>query len=424
MLVNKKKDMTPFDMKRRPAKQYPFLLPIIWGGSYIMTRQFKLKINKINMKKIKPPYLVISTHQGFSDYYIGPLAMFPRRAMYVSDMEGFAAFGKWLYRGIGCIGKRRYVPDTTVISNMKYAFSKGQSVMLFPESRHSNVGTTAYIPDNIGRLAKYFGVPVVTLSVNGSYLANPFWQEEKTHKVPIKVQMECIYDADTLKNTSADDIQTKIEEKLTYDEYDYQHKTGFLIKEKDRAEGLEKALYQCKACGKPYHMTTRGATLTCESCNESWILSEDGWLVDDKQKKIHIPDWYKWQRANVIDTLRKEPQFTQTFNVTVEALPNEKGFIPLGDGTLTLDETLFVLDFTDINGNKQKLISKHEQRESVQTEYNYRKKGPCIVLSDKDCCYYLYPKSKSFQPTELQFIGEYLYQKYKKQKAKKQNKFT
>ena len=48
---------------------------------------------------MKPPYLVLSTHQGFSDYYIAPLALFPHRANYVSDMEGFAAFERdWLYR--------------------------------------------------------------------------------------------------------------------------------------------------------------------------------------------------------------------------------------------------------------------------------------------------------------------------------------
>ena len=243
MLNNKSKDMTPFNMKRRPAKQYPFLLPLIWGASFLMTRQFHLKIEKINMKKRKPPYLVICTHQGFSDYYIGPLALFPHRGVYVSDMEGFAAFGKWLYRGVGCIGKRRYVPEIHVISNIKYALSKKQSVVIYPESRHSNVGTTAYVPENIGRLAKLLKVPVVTISVKGSYLANPFWREEKTRKVPIKVKMECIFDKDQVRKATEVEIQKKIEEKLSYDEYQYQHEEGFLIKAKDRAEGLEKPLF-------------------------------------------------------------------------------------------------------------------------------------------------------------------------------------
>lgn len=116
--------MTPYNMARKPSKQNPFLLPLIWGGSYLMTRPFHLKITKNKMNNIKPPYLVLSTHQGFSDYYIAPLAMFPHRAVYVSDMEGFAAFGNGLYRGLGCIAKRRYVPDISVVQNMRYALSK------------------------------------------------------------------------------------------------------------------------------------------------------------------------------------------------------------------------------------------------------------------------------------------------------------
>ena len=105
MNINKKQDMTPFDMKKRPCKQNPALLPLIWGISFTMTRKFGLKIKRTGMKGIKPPFLVISTHQGFSDYYIAPLSVFPRRASYISDMEGFAAFGNTLYRKIGCIGK-------------------------------------------------------------------------------------------------------------------------------------------------------------------------------------------------------------------------------------------------------------------------------------------------------------------------------
>ena len=40
------------------------------------------------------------------------------------------------------------------------------------------MGTTSRIPGNMGKLAKLMKVPVVTLSVHGSYLAGPFWDEE------------------------------------------------------------------------------------------------------------------------------------------------------------------------------------------------------------------------------------------------------
>lgn len=403
MLVNKKRNMTPYDMARRPAKQYPILMPLLWAGSWVMTRQFGLKVDKSGLKGIKPPYLVIATHQGFSDYYIAPLAMFPRRAMYVSDMEGYAAFGNWLYRGLGCIPKRRFVADISVIRNIKYGLKKGQAVFVYPESRHSNVGTTAYISSEMARLCKMLKVPVVTLTANGSYLANPFWDEEHTRRVPMRAKMELLCDAERLATIDQQELQDLIENKLQYDEYRYQQDNNILIKDAKRAEGLHKALYKCRCCGVSNLMTSSGSSIKCGGCGTKWELTEDGWLVDDKtNSKTHIPDWYEWQRGYEIDNI---DGLSEKYEVRVEALPNEYGFVDLGNGMLELDANEFVLT---IDGKRMSFP--HWIRESVQTEYNYRGKGMAIVLSTADCCYYIYSDDKRFQPTRLQFIGEYLYQ--------------
>lgn len=399
----------PFDMSQKPSKQYPFLMPIIWLGSYIMTRPHKLKIEKENMAGVKPPYLVIAAHQGFADYYIGPLAIFPHRAIYVSDMEGFAAFGKWLYRGLGCIGKRRYVPEIFVIKHIKYALSINQSVFIYPESRHSNVGTTAYIPKNLGRLAKMMNVPLVVLSENGSYLANPFWDEENTRKVPIKAKLTCLYNKEALKNASAEEVQQKIEEALIYDEYKYQKDNKIKISYKKRAEGLHKPLYQCINCDTKYDMTSYDSYLKCNCCGKKWEMNEYGELLSNEKNaaSIHIPDWYEKEKNNLISELNKlSDSFLKEYNVSIEALYNENGFVSMGEGKLTVNSLEFELET-----EKSEHHFPHAVRESVQTEYNYKGKGMCIVLSTSNCCYYIYSKDKDFNPTELQFIGEYFYQK-------------
>lgn len=424
MLVNKKGDMTPFDMSKPPMKQKWYLMPLIWGGSWLMTRQFKLKVQKKNMDYFKPPYLVISTHQGFSDYYIAPLALFPHRANYVSDMEGFAAFGEWLYRAIGCVGKRRYVSDLSVVKNIKLALESGQSVVLYPESRHCNVGTTSYIPRNIGKLVKMMQVPLVILTAHGSYLANPFWDEEHTRKVPMEATLEGVYTAEQVATLSAKQIQQTIEEKLQYDEYAWQQSQSLKISCKDRAEGLYKALYQCRVCEEEFSMRSSGSRLWCEKCGARWELTEDGWLKgfegnlhepesagQEKDAIIHIPYWYEWQRKNV-EREAGRGDFTLTFQVRVEALPNANGFVNLGEGILAMDEKGFNLELKEVgikNPHPRRIYFPHHTRESVQTEYNYRGKGMAIVLSTKDCCYYIYSDDKHFNPTKLQFAGEYFY---------------
>lgn len=409
---NKARDMTPFDMGEDPAKQNPLLMPVIWGASFLMTRKFGLRIDKVNMGRIKPPFLVLATHQGFSDYYIAPLALFPHRALYISDVEGFAAFGKKVYRAIGCIGKRRYVADINVMRHVKKAVKNGQSVVIYPESRHSNIGITSEIPNNMGRLVKHLGIPLVILSVNGSYLANPFWNEEKTRKVPIRARLECVLGVDQIRNMDADSIQSIVQLKLKYDEYDYQHKTGFLIRDKDRAEGMEMPLYQCISCGAKYSMSSAGAELFCRSCGRKWRLSEYGWLVsEDDGERIHPPEWYRKLQDNVRTDLADLTVLYREYKVYVEALPNEKGFVALGEGRLKLNRTGFILECNDVNGKTVILEFPHRIRESVQTEYNYKGRGKCIILSTKDCCYYIYSDEEEFQPTELQFIGEELYRR-------------
>ena len=346
---------------------------------------------------------MLSTHQGFSDYYIAPLALFPHRANYVSDMEGFAAFGEWLYRGIGCIGKRRYVSDVAVVKNIYYALhNKKQIVAVFPESRHSNVGTTSRIPGNMGKLAKLMKVPVVTLSVHGSYLAGPFWDEEHIRTVPMEARLTCIYTAQELERAGDEEVQQKIEEKLQYDEYRWQKEKGIAIRYKNRAEGLHMALYQCRACKTSFRMESCGCVLRCSACGAEWEMDEYGQLQRGGEIQ-RIPDWYEWQRRNVEEEILRG-EYRCDLSVRVEALPNASGFIPMGEGRLTQEEKGFTLS---VQGKT--LVFDHVSRESVQTEYNYRGRGACIVLSDRDCCYYIYSKEPDFAPTRIQFAGEYFY---------------
>lgn len=362
------------------------------------------------MKGIKPPYLVISTHQGFSDYYIAPLSVFPRRASYISDMEGFAAFGDTLYRKIGCIGKRRFVPDMSVLSNIKYAlYNNKNTVFVFPEARHSNAGVTSLLPDNLGRLVKYLKVPTAVLTVHGSYLASPFWDEEHTRKTPIEAEIKLLYTQEQIKSASAEEIQRLLEKELDYDEYKWQYDNKIKIAYKNRANGLSRVLYKCKSCGKEFWLQSCKDLLFCAACGEKWKMSEYGQLINRKiGKAVNIPDWYNWERE-FAEQEAVNDGYSCEFSVTVEALPNEKGFVPLGDGKLTHTKKGFTLEIKD-----KALFFPTKILPSVQTEYNYKGKGKCVVLSTKDCCYYVYCKDAYFNPTKLQFAAEILYKQNKK----------
>lgn len=407
-LINKSGDMTPFDMTERPIKTPAALALIVWAGCALMTP--RLKLRRVGMKGVQPPYIVIATHQGFSDYYIAPRALFPHRAVYVSDMEGYAAFGKRLYALIGCTPKRRYVHDISVVRNIRHALFKLKApVVIFPESRHCDAGVTSKITDDLGKLAKHFGVPVAVLTAHGSYLANPFWDEEHTRKTPLDATLELLFTAEDIERLSAEEINNALLEKLQYDEYAWQRENGIRISCKNRAQGLHKPLYRCVGCGAEGKMSSGGARLSCGSCGAFWDMNELGELIGSDGETVRVTDWYNGERAIVNGLIDSGEYKGLTVPVTVEALPNEKGFIELGGGTLTHDMSGFTLI---LNSPDERLKDSFPLRvsskalPSVQTEYNYRGKGKCIVLSTKNCCYYVYSSSPEFIVTKLEFAAE------------------
>ena len=416
-LKNKKGDMTPFDMAEKPRKQFLPLAVLLWAVSYIMTARFGMTVKRINMKGLKPPFLVLSTHQGFSDYYILPRLLFPFRANYVSDMEGFAGYGKQLYRMGGCIGKRRYVSDTAVIRNIGHAlYQLKQPVVIFPESRHCDVGITSRLPDNMGRLVKHFNVPLVTVSVHGSYLANPFWDEGHTRKTKMSAVIEQIYTKDEISRMSAEDIQKTIEKKLAYDEYAWQAENRVEIGYPRRAEGLHLPLYKCICCHSEGCMESRSSELYCTACGESWHMDKYGRLTDSSGVMYHIPDWYSWERECVRNEIMSGGYKGIEVPVRVEALPNEKGFVPMGSGLFSHDMNGCVLRLDDMDSaavrtaaDKFPLTVNSSCIPSIHTEYDYRGRGKCVVLSTRDCCYYIYSSSPEFIVTKLEFAAEEIF---------------
>lgn len=402
---NKRKDNTPFNMSEKPCKQSIFLLPLIWISSYFLTRSNHLKIKKIGMKCLKPPFIVLSQHQGFMDYYLSPLSVFPYRANYVSDVEGFATYGKFLYKRIGCLAKRRFSSDISLIRNIQHVTEKNRNIIfIYPEARHSNVGTNSKIPSSTGKLIKLLNIPVVVQKIYGSYLSIPFWDEKHKRKAPIRVVLEKVLDSHEIKRISAEEINEIIERHFQYDEYRWQYENKIRITYPKRAEGLHKVLYMCPNCKKEYYMTSQDASLRCKYCHKSWNMDEYGRLTSNEGKTefSHIPDWYEFQRNEVKKQIESARYFLKA-EVSIDILPNEKGFISLGYGILEHTLEGFRLNFLETNETMEFLSS---SMISVQTEYDYKGRGQCIVLSTNNCCYYVYPRVTDFNVTKIQFAAE------------------
>ena len=417
MKKRKTYDTTPFDTRRVPPKQNLLFMPIIWAACWILTRSGKLKIHKVNMKGLKPPYLVLGTHHAFMDFYITPLALFPHRANYVSELEGFENYGEWLYRRVGCLGTRKFINDINLVKDIQRVMKRKGILVLYPEARYANVGTSSELPASTGKLVKLLGVPLVTINMKGNYLQSPIWNLKKRSGVNLDTTITQVLTAEEVKAKSVEEINALIKKHLDYDEYQYQFINNMRITYKDRAKGLEMPLYQCMSCGREFTMKGHGTKLHCNSCHATWEMDELGRLARTTEKagkktdiKLHIPDWYEWERTEVIKQI-DENKYELNCKVKIDALPNAKNFIPCGEGTLVHKKEGFYLTFKDYGDNEEKtMFFSSKSLFSIHTEYDYRSKyGQCVTLSTDTNTYFIYPLEDGFNATKIQFATEYLH---------------
>ena len=92
-----------FDFERKPLKERKFLTPIAFLLSFPEVWRRRLKINKVNMDGLKPPYILLCTHHAFVDFKVTTAAIFPHRANYIVAIDGFIK-REWLLRNVGAIG--------------------------------------------------------------------------------------------------------------------------------------------------------------------------------------------------------------------------------------------------------------------------------------------------------------------------------
>lgn len=406
-------DTTPFDRHRIPPKQNFFLTPVIWLLCRLLTLGTGLKINKKDMKGLKPPFLVLGSHHAFMDFYVTPLALFPHRANYISELEGFEYFGEWIYRQVGCLGTRKFVNDMALVKNIRRVLERKGILVIYPEARYANVGTSTDIPVSVSKMIKKLNVPVVTINMHGNYLQSPIWNLKKRKEVRLSADICQLITKEETTSLSLDEIHEKISEYLAYDEYKWQYDNKMAITDSFRAEGLHKVLYRCPHCDTEFSVTSKGAEIICENCHSRYYMTEYGRMLKDNEEfeLSHIPDWYEWQRKEVGKEI-DSGNYNLDCTVEIHALPNAKNFIDCGEGRLVHDKNGYALTFTDYGADKeQTMFFPPLSMLSVHTEYDYRGKGQCITLSTLDNTYFLFPKSEGFNATKIQFATEYLYKK-------------
>ncbi len=267
-----------YNTARYPLRQPRWVVGLIWLLSKIALMGKTYKIKKINTEGLKPPYILFSNHMYFVDFELNALATWPHRVNNVVSQDGYY-LRPWLMELIGCIATRKFIADLHLVKSIRKVIQRGDILCMYPEARYSAIGTTAFLPESLGKLVKMNNCPLVVAVHRGNHLEPPFWCFSRPRKgVPLHLTLTQVLTAEQVQQMSADEINAALRQALEYDEYRYQKEAGFLISAPNRAEGLHKILYHCPHCRTESRMASQGTELFCTACGKRWNLEADGSL--------------------------------------------------------------------------------------------------------------------------------------------------
>jgi len=403
-------EMDRFDLLEPPRKAKWYLQIVAWLLAFPETIAVRAKVRKFRMNGVKPPYVLLVNHNSFLDFKVATKAVFPHRSNYIVAIDGFIN-REQLLRNVGCFGKRKFVSDSSMYRMIKHSLDVNQTIcQIYAEARYSLIGTTAILPDSLGKLVKKLGHPVVTLINHGHHLRQPVWNLNK-RKIRTTSDMTLLLDKEDLKTLSVEAINARIRAAFEYDDYKYQYDHKIKITYPKRAENLHKILYQCPNCGAEFQMHSEGNRIWCDACGETHEMDEYGQLHNTAGATIfsHIPDWFEWIRTQVRQQI-DDGTYCVDIDVNVDALPNSTGYYRLGVANLRHDGQGFHLkgewDHGSLDLHKPVLANY-----GVHVEYAYFGKGDCVSFSTTNDTYYLFPVDQTFAVTKLHFAVEELYKK-------------
>ena len=393
-----------------PLRQSQFWTWVIWGLSKGLLIGKDYKVETIDMEGLEPPYIIFSNHQAFIDFELAAMVTTPHPVNNVVNIDGYHMM-PWLLTWIGSICTRKFTNDIHLVKSIRRVTQNGDVLCMYPEARYTPIGTTSFLPDSLGRLVKMNKVPLVVAIHHGNYLYSPFWAYKNKRKVPLHTVFRQVLTAEQVAEMKPEEINEVIRKAMEYDEYRYQLENDIRITEPNRAEGLQKVLYQCPRCGTEFRMGTRGAEIFCNHCGKRWYMEENGQLTanDGSTEFPHIPDWFEWERAQVRKQI-EDGTYRYEDEVDIYSFPRCYRFIPLGRAKVRHDPMVgFTIDGT-YRGKTYHIHRPPKGMNSLHVEYDFHRfrKENCFDISTETDSFYCYPTNPDII-TKLAFATEEIY---------------
>ena len=398
----------------RPSLFFRTLMKVVSAPDLMQTH---FKSERIGMEKLgkKESALFLMNHSSFIDLEIVPEILYPRPFNIVATSDAF--IGKnLLMRLIGCISTHKFVADATLVRDMLYTVKKlKSSIVLFPEAGYTIDGRTTVLPDNIGKLIKMLGVPVVMITTYGAFARDPLYNNLQKRKVNVSATQKYLLSPEDVSTMSAEEIKAVVDREFSFDNFKWQRENKIKMDESFRADYLNRVLYKCPSCLAEGKTVGKGCELKCSACGKVYRLDEYGYMKaeDGNTEFDHIPDWYDWERECVkAELLAGEYSLDVPVDICMTVNGSPKLY-HVGEGRIRHSMDGFVLDGCDGKLHyEQKPLASY----SLNSDFNWYEIGDMLSIGNNDHLFYCFPKEGGDIVAKARLATEKLYKIAKAQK--------
>ena len=352
-----------------PKPQAWLYLLARWFCCLLSKVLFRLKVTGQKSLPKEGPLLVMSSHQGMMDFMLAFAALKGRKAQFVATMRQFRNPKlHWLYVRLGVIPKVQFHTDPRCVMNILRVLKGGGTVVIFPAGQTSMWGVPGNIAPAMAHLVKKAGVPVCTLGLRGGFFSAPRFGGLRFGRTEARLDMT--FTPDQLKTLSEEEIFRTLQDKLDFNEYDWQRETGATFRGKDLALGYDQMLFHCPKCGGVGTWKSQGDTVRCTACGNTGVIGRDmRMLPAGEGDKVFetLTQWYAWQEERVVAQMA-QPDFLLEETVTCRVF-NEEDFTyrDAGAGRLLLDREEIRYEGT-IDGETVRLAIRHARLPGLSAE--------------------------------------------------------
>ena len=236
-----------------------FLVARLWRGG----RQ-KLELDDARLCEVDGPYVMLSNHESFFDFFFISKLAHPRNPSYlVNEYYCTRPVLKGLSRGAGILSKKLFTGDMHAAMGILRTLKSGYPVVIFPEGRLSSDGRTNPVVEPGGAFYRRLGVDLVLVKIDGAYFAKPKWRP-RSYRSRIRVSVERVLKREEIAAMSPTELDRIIEETIHNDASEsILNRYPF---RRNLAAGLENLIYRCPDCGGLYTTRTLHRDLFCTAC--------------------------------------------------------------------------------------------------------------------------------------------------------------